>query len=245
MAPPKQDADTRAFMDRVSDKPAAQVVKRVAKDLIKGKRLVSSVVRRSLEHEVAELVKEGAGPFPMVSLFQSLNHHYGDAWPTWAPETLWKTMPMPEGEVDAIKNAVQALQVVATTNAPFEDWHIFEKVGHAFCLEPVNFGQIEPLEPDHAAYAVYVLQQLRPQLEFESEVKGYVAACAKRAGLVYLPTELFPEGCQALLDGLGNDLELRDQIAAVWPRIVNDDSALGVQGARLTEIQTFVDRRRA
>ena len=210
----------------------------VARDIGRGKSIPTSIVRRAIgTGTIALLEKESA--LPPLKIYEILNDHYD--WTDWEPETIWTMLEVEHGikPSDEAKNIVQALQTAIHTNFPFEEWHIFENVGHAFNENPVNFGQVQPLELDEIAKTVKILTTLRPKQEFEDEVLGYIAACAKNSGVVYLPEDLFPKGCQDALDRLGNDIGLRDQVKA--GAAGEPDSPLGVQNARLKEIRQYKD----
>ena len=176
-----------------------------------------------------------------LDLFEYMTDKYADRWYHWEPETLWQTLEYDGIDIDdELKNAIQAFQVVALTNFAFEDWHVFEKVGHAFNQNPVNFGHVQPLELDEVAYTIKIMCALRPKEEFEDDVKGYIAAAAKEAGVVYLPEDFFPKGCQDFLDKMGNDIKLKNLVANNYPGKLEEESALGIQLARLAEIKDYV-----
>jgi hypothetical protein len=176
-----------------------------------------------------------------VDLYKYLNDKYSNAWHDWEPETLRHTLDRDGVDLDdEVMNSIQALQVICKTNAPFEEWHVFEKVGQALNNNPVSFGHVQPLEMDEIAYTIKILQDIRPKEEFEDDIKGYIAAAAKEAGMVYLPEDLYPKGCQDFLDKMGNDTKLRDAVAKVYPKTSNEETALGVQLARLSEVLDYV-----
>ena len=68
-----------------------------------------------------------------LQLYQFLNTNYDRQWMDWEPETLWTTLLQDHEEkpTESMKNLIQALQVIVRTNAPFEQWNVFEKVGHS------------------------------------------------------------------------------------------------------------------
>jgi len=184
---------------------------------------------------------EGMKKESAVNVIAYLNSRYGDGWHNWEPETLTQTLHADDIEhMNEYRDTLQAYQVVAKTNFPFEEWHVFEKVGHAFNFNPVNFGHLQPLEMDEVALTVKTLKSIRPQLEFEDDIKAYIAASAKEAGMVYLPEDLYPKGCQEFLDKMGNDLLLRDEVAKHYPKESQEETALGIQLARLSEVLEYV-----
>jgi hypothetical protein len=241
------DEDTQRFMDRVSGSKEEILRQAVgfAKDIAKRKPVGASIAKRVLGAGTHKLL-EKTGGVSTLQLFATLTQDYGEEWRDWEPETIWQTLEVDHGisPSDELRNMIQAVQVVAKTDAPFENWHVFEKVGHAFCENMVSFSYIQPLELDEVAWTLKALLTIRPKAVFEEEIKGYIAACAKKSGVVYLPQTLFIAGCQEALDELNNDLVLAATVKSQWPVMPSEvDAALGVQLARLKEVQDYVARR--
>lgn len=99
----------------------------------------------------------------IIRLYDILNDNYSKVWWEWEPETLWKTLQEEHSIqiTDELKNAVQALQLLVTTFAPMEHWHIFEKTGHAFEMEHVDFATLQPLELDVIAKTMKIINRIR------------------------------------------------------------------------------------
>lgn len=190
----------------------------------------------------------------VLGIYKQMNELYKRDWWDWEPETIWASL-VDDGYDDIteeLKNAVLALQTILNTNQAHENWHIFENVGQAFNFNTVSFSIIQPLELDEISLTLKILNTIRPKQIFESEIDGYVAACAKSSGVVYLPSDLFPteiekpgdtKTAQNFLDELNNDLELKDAVAKRWaidqvPR-KNDPLPLKVQLLRLKEIEEY------
>jgi len=183
-----------------------------------------------------------------IPMWHSLNERYGKSWWDWEPETIWQTltndfMGHPN---DELKNLIQALQVICRTNFPFEDWSTFEKVGHALNSNHVTFDHVQLMELDQIAYTIEVLNTLRKGVAWSDDVLAYVAASAKHCGVVYLPKDLFPLGCNEFLDKMGNHNELADEVekALSSARKQQDvDTPLGMQQARIQEIRDYIKAR--
>jgi hypothetical protein len=226
---------TRQGVGIVKDLATSHTPGDLARKIIKRTLAVATKVPELGSHPEGIVKKSG------LDLFEYMSNRYEDRWYHWEPETIWQTLEYDGITADEeLRNSIQAFQVVTRTNFPFEDWHIFEKTGHAFNNNPVNFGQVQPLELDEIAYTIKILTAIRPQEEFEDDVKAYIAAAAKEAGVVYLPTNLYPEGCQQFLDKMGNEMSLKEQVAKKYPDKGDENSALGVQLARLSEIDNYV-----
>lgn len=244
------DDQTRKFMEDVSGKPPEKKIESPEKAFKTGlgiataitdknpRRLVKNV-GRALNDFLSEKTA-GAQYSKVVHVFGLLNKTLGDDWHDWEPETIWKELEIEEDD-STVKNIVMALQLLTQSNAPLESWHIFENVGNAFAGNDVNFSIIQPLELNEAAAAIKAIRMIRPNAEFEDEVCGYIAACAKNSGVVYLPEEFFPACAQSFLDGMGNDLGLRDEVKRTWPRVLEEETLLGIQTQRLDEIREYLE----
>jgi hypothetical protein len=240
------DKTTIDFMEKLADEKQDEVSKpnlaplRTLKSVVKsiqdphkaiGKALVSGATMKALFEKEAKV--------KVLGVYGILNEHYGRSWWDWEPETVWQTLKKEHGfdPDEDLKNLISALQLCVSTNQPFENWHVFEKVGHAFNQNPVNFGIVQPLEPQETALTLKLLRAIRPKQDFASEICGYLAAVAKNAGLVYLPKEIFTAGCQDFLDGMGNDTALA---AALAKGEETGGADYLIQKARLKEIEQYV-----
>lgn len=241
------DDATQKFMhDSVSEEERKSLLLRRGASMARAivtqgpKSIPRQVVKGAIQLAMLDMSKEGS--LPLLKIIDSLNTHYD--WHKWEPETLWQTIAADLGVIpdEGMKNALQAFQVIAGTNFAFEDWHTFEKVGHALNESPVTFGEVQPLELDAVARTCLILNRVRPGVEYEDDVCAYIAACAKHAGVVFLPESLFPVKCQSFLDGMGNDIVLRDACRRSYPGSADVETPLGLQLARLTEIKNYTER---
>lgn len=241
------DKDTTDFMDKLSGEQTEEPGKtdlskfRTLKSVVKsiqdphkaiGKALVSGLTMKAVFEKEAGL--------SVLGVYGILNEHYGRDWWHWEPETVWQTLQKEHSSdvTEDLRGLISALQLVVTTNQPFENWHIFEKVGQAFNKNPVNFGIVQPLEPQEAALTVKLLQRIRPKTEFDPEICAYLAATAKNAGIVYMDPKVFFLDCQAFLDRMGNDADLME---AMRDGKNQDDVGEQIQRARLAEIGSYVE----
>lgn len=238
------DKDTEKFMEDVAPSSKKSQVARsaisVAKHVARGKNLGEALARQAIAIPTfAALEKTGSAG--VLSIYKLLNSHYNRDWWDWEPETIWQTLDRDHAiePSEAVKNIVQALQMVVSTDQAFEHWHVFEKVCHAFNENQVHFGAMQPVEMDEAARAVKILQTIRPKAEFDSEVCTYIAACAKNSGIVYLPQDLFPGCSQDALDGMNNNIELKELVKKGRP--IEGNEALTVQLQRLAAIKDYVE----
>lgn len=186
---------------------------------------------------------EKRGHLSPLAVYKELNNRFGRGWWEWEPETLWHSLGSPSGE---LKGIVMALQTATRTNFPFELWHVFEKCGQAFNLNPVDFQIVQPLELNEASLTIFILKSIRPEENFEADILGYLAALAHEAGVTYLPPELFGADAQPYLTRLVDDSSgVGKDTQAAWPRTgtADDYPALRIQLARLQEIKDYVKSR--
>lgn len=84
-----------------------------------------------------------------------------------------------------MRQKIYAIRVVATTDIPHNEWHIFEKVGCAFNDRVAQFGVVERLSAGECARTIAVIESIRPD-EYSNEVKVYIAASAHIDGILTL-----------------------------------------------------------
>lgn len=219
------------------------------------KTLPANVLKRAIGLAVISSENEKTATpseFAPLSMWKSLNDKYGKNWWDWEPETIWQTLTndFMGHPSDELKNLIQALQVICKTNLPFEDWSTFEKVGHAINSNNVAFDHVQLMDLDEVALTVKIIESIRHKIEWTHDVLAYIAASAKHCGVVYLPVDLFPLGCQEFLDKMGNNEDLKNEVIKVLKPTtdnalpdLNTDTALGVQMARLKEIRDYVAER--
>lgn len=214
------DRATKDFASKLAEEVTLadelKALKTVAKVIQNPTKALPRLAQKTLLD--ATFKKEGAprpGSEP-VKMFGYMNEHFGQAWWEWEPETLRARLGARMRLTDEVMNLVQALQLVAGTDAPFEHWHVFEKVGHAFAGGIVDFQVMQPLEPDEVAFAYRVLSKLRPHAQFDEEVAIYMAVCCHHAGMVYLPPDLFPPAADLALRKMTHEKNLEVATEASW-----------------------------
>lgn len=222
-----------------------RVIKQLASIAQDPRNIGKFLVRKSTKDLMS---KEGS--LHVLGVYRFLNEHYGREWWDWEPETIWASLEKDhraEGTPDEIKNMVMALQTILNSFAPFEHWHIFEKISHAFNQNHVDFGTLQPTELDEVAFTLFILNQIRPNTEYDSEVLQYIAVCANMSGMVFLPEDIFPE-VQKHLDEMTFEHHLRDVTKMVWEggALPPEDQILlrhqvEIQIARLKDIQEYLN----
>lgn len=253
----RTDEHTRKFMrDVVGDKPpehhasealdplrtarfAGKVITNPTAAI--GKYLVAKATKELIKEQPEEFQKKSS--LDAIGLYGFMNEHHGREWWDWEPETLWKTIEddhISGATPTELKEAILALQVILNTNSPFENWHIFEKVGHAFNMNNVDFSILQPLELDEAALTVAIMNRIRPKQEYEPEVLTYIAVCARQSGMAYLPENMFP-GVQKYLDELNFDQALRDSVKNLWDKKDSSRSMTDAEDIQITRLKEISD----
>lgn len=253
------DEATKKFMEDVSEREP-EVAKKIfhgvegaARSALR-ERDIRSAGKTFLLTGVKALAREGLEkvsaqtPFhhraDIVSIFSQMNDKYGEDWWDWEPETIRVTVDRDYGiEIDEDgENIIGALQMVLNSNQAHEHWHVFEKTGHAFNGNNVDFSILQPLELDEIAVTLDILNTLRPKQDFLSEIHGYIAVSAKSSGVVFLPEGLFGSEPQKKLDEMNNDMDLKKRVASLWAKGEEGASLEEqIQIRRLKEVQDYLD----
>ncbi len=122
----------------------------------------------------------------VIELYKTMNSHFSNDWFNWLPDTLWHLIKFNKNEElpQKFKDQICALQLLLTTNRPWVEFEVFEKVSCALANKNVNPSVLEPLEPEDAFIGMCILNYLRPDEEFSDETLIYVTACFRQHGLV-------------------------------------------------------------
>lgn len=111
-------------------------------------------------------------------------------WAEWDPSVLIKHIEGKFGKLsDVTKHKIWALQVALTTDAPWQDYDIFENSCIAWTGNIPTFGVIERIDLHELAFGIGVLDRIRDE-EYSSEVLAYIAATLIENGMIAMP-----EGC--------------------------------------------------
>lgn len=79
------------------------------------------------------------------------------------------------------RQKVYAIRIVATSDTPHNEWHVFEKVGAAFNDRVAHFGEVQKLSPGECARTLAIIESIRPD-EYSSEIAAYIAASCHEDG---------------------------------------------------------------
>lgn len=120
-------------------------------------------------------------------------------WAEWDPEVIIKHAQGKFGDInDVMRHKIWALQVAITTDAPWQDFDIFENTCIAFSGGIPTFGLIEQIDLHELAFGLGCLDKIRDD-EWSSDVLGYIAATLVNNGMIAMP-----EGCP--LPDVRNDI---------------------------------------
>lgn len=202
------------------------------------KRVVSLATKATMNH----LEKNASES--ILGIYNMMNSNFKLDWLDWEYETIWTTLEREFGvnPTDQMKEAIMAITVIGKTNLPFEDFHAFEKIGHALSLNIVHFSEVNPLEVFEIAKLHKILTMIRNETHYDDEVLAYIGSCAKYSGYVFLPSDLFPSGAQHYLDLLGNNEPLKNQVSELYSKGITTSTTdtIGVQLERLYNIKELI-----
>jgi len=121
------------------------------------------------------------------------------AWLEWEPETVWSTMKKYIGQEPnlMVKTKLNAMKLLHTSEAPWEDWEAFLPVCVALNHGIPNFEVASKPKVAELFVCVKAMRTLRP-LPFSEEVTRFAAACCLDEGVFFTPPPL--EFLQPILD---------------------------------------------
>lgn len=172
----------------------------------------------------------------------------GSGWEAWEPETLWSDLKRHGAAPGAeLKDKIQALKTLLTTNAFWKDHVAFEKVCMGLNGLQVTFDSYQHPSPGMIAKGLLEASSVRSG-EFSDEVLRYIAAVCFEAGLILLPGPLGV--AQESLDTLTSPIvggHLKEELARLWgqrsvnggPEGLYTETVTGIQLARMAAILEY------
>lgn len=119
---------------------------------------------------------------------------YGTEVMEWEFQTLRMELADDYGiELSEINDAkLQALIVSLTTDGFYTDFIVFSSIANALSNKPVDYGDLEPTEPEDMAWAVFEVLSLdgTGHPKFTPEICRYVGVCLAEAGMHKAPKSL-------------------------------------------------------
>jgi hypothetical protein len=172
----------------------------------------------------------------------------GAGWESWEPETLWADLKRHGLTLTgALKDNIQAIKTLLTTNAFWTDHVAFEKVVMGLNGVQAVFDSYQHPSPGMIARGLQEASGVRSS-EFSDEVLRYIAAVCFEAGLILLPGPLgiAQESLDALTARVGAS-HLKGELSRLWAgRTVNGgpeglytETVTGIQLARMAAILEY------
>ena len=205
--------------------------------MFKALRGASDIAKKSpasILDGVLKVVKTAGAEATTTQVAQSLKVA-SSPWRSWEPETLWSEIRDDDGVfiVPRVnKDKIMAARLAVKTDLPWKRLDLFENVSLAFAGLVPRFDMMQPLEPYQVAFGVDVLYRIHPGIEYDDDVKGYIAAILVHDGLSWVPPDLFGD-VEPMMKSLRNDEGVADEVRKAW------DS--GSQIATLSAIKDYLD----
>ena len=177
---------------------------------------------------------------PALDLKAALDKRYGEEWVGWMPETLDQMILMDFNTVPTQQNRekVLAMKMCLNINYAWTDWKIFQKVVLALNGIIPNFEVVEDPSLSQVMRALPILRKLRPEDEFEDDVKKYIAVLCKAEDLIMPPPQL--EGiCGTYVDRITNpeNLHFKDAIKKRLVELIEHHDMKSLKEDDLVDIQ--------
>ena len=143
-----------------------------------------------VEDSLSQKYKWGDYAHPLQvlrSLRSSLGRKYGNDWAEWDPAVLIKYVQREFGEINELtRQKIYALQVVLTTDIPWQDFDVFENTALAFTNQIPLWGVLEPLDLHEMAFTIGILDAIRDE-QYDDDVLGYVTSVMLYNGVIAQP----------------------------------------------------------
>ena len=151
---------------------------------------------------------------------------------TIEPETVRQKLPFLDEEGF---NFNMAKLTIENSNAAFEDFYIFSAVVIALNGVVPDFKKLETPEIPWIWYAVEIIKDLRPDMEFSYEVQQYIKLASNEDGYYIYPREM---------DELDTKwLDRAEALLDAEPEQYTDATTVEIQAAKLLEINRYVKRK--
>lgn len=182
-----------------------------------------------------------------IELKNYLVDNYKTDWLEWVPEVVDLTILAGKNN-EYISNKIQAIRICQTTDTPWDEWHVFEKVGKSFNHQIPDFGIMQPLSLGECLTTMHVMTLLRPEENFSEEVLSYIGSVAANENYVYLPEEMLVGKAQHILDNFIYDHDLKMKTKAAWGKVkgkdildveFKEDNSLHRQLSKLALVQEY------
>lgn len=114
---------------------------------------------------------------------EALTALLGPEWLGWTPETIWSHVEdLGVGVTDWVRDKINALQTLLTTQDFWNNYFLFEKIVLAFNDRMVDPEHVQVCLPEELAYGLTVAGRIKEK-PFDPEIVHYVRGCCEQAGL--------------------------------------------------------------
>jgi hypothetical protein len=200
------------------------------------RQAVERVGAKLLVHGLKALdppVKEAARPRAAITLAILAERQVGADFVDYDVEAL-VDLGFSHEEVAKLK----AAQIVLYDTAPFEHWHVFEKVAVALNDRELRFDHTQDLSVPELAWAADAMRYIDEATPWGHEVAAYIAGLLHDAGFVVAPAPLAfaADGLSVLTSDYGQAVARRHAAGAT-------DAETAVQRDRIAEVMAYVNAR--
>ena len=234
-------------VEEVKEQPPIREAVRTLKLITKPSKIPNALIAYGLTKESSATISED---IPVLELRDLLFASYGHEWLDWSPETIALTFFNGDRN-DVVENKILAMATCYKTDTPWTEWHIFENVGKAFNHQVPDFDYVQPLSLGECAVTMKIMEELREDEEFSSEVLTYVAMVARTENYVYLPSELLVGKAQPYLERYLFDHDLKRAVGDHWTRVgsrkdlldqtIDEANPLHVQIGKLAILKQYLE----
>lgn len=185
-APAKKQKENQNGKARAFSRYANQIAGTVLKSI----KMASANVYDDLVSilDIVELLRE-LGPLSLSMkpevLCAVIDRKYGGWSEERCAEAILKyhdTGVIDSGLSSLSRQKLYAARLVMISDAAYQEWHIFEKVGGVFNDRVASFSVSEPLSPGECARTAALMHYIRPD-KFSDEILAYIAASCHVAGI--------------------------------------------------------------
>lgn len=166
---------------------------------------------------------------------------FGAKYLGWEPETVWQELRRVYDKAPSSlnKSKINACKVTHTSDAPFDDWYVFEKVVLPFGFVLPQFGVLQKPSVAVATHGVGVMLQLRSK-DFSGDVEKYISGILLTEGFVTPPKQLEFLG-RRVKDVVSTDLYTRvENILSGADRSLPKDAILAAQVLKHRDLQNYL-----
>jgi len=138
------------------------------------------------KEKVKELILDDDTPATILNaMMLSL---FGAAWYIWELETVQsglKVYAEVEDYSDFVEDKLGALIVLLTNDRFYNEWEVFENIGHAFNHNIVFPGQLQPMNVEELNWVLYESKLIDDEYQsFSSDVNAYIKTVLHEEGTV-------------------------------------------------------------